>query len=180
MNEEIQEIDKLTKQTGELADSLIRYARKLQEQSQPPLNRSQDRSEHFATLLEKLMDLGAFSGVLAQEMEKERLSGHSQAHVKTLSGVTKGTDNPHEAEIELLRVSVADQRMSPNSAAQQLLTLLRPDLPVSRKIEIRENAKTAFEAGSEVFSKVKTFLRNDQRQAEQINNSEKRTISPET
>jgi hypothetical protein len=44
-----------------------------------------------------------------------------------------------EAVIKLLRASVADKTMSPVSAAEQLVKLLRTDLPVS-KIEIREKA----------------------------------------
>lgn len=177
MNEEIQEIDKLTKQTGDLADSLIRYARKLQEKSQSPLDPNQERTERFTALLEKLIDLGACSGVLAQEMEKERTRYQHRAYVNARVTVTSGTSTPQEAVIELLRASVADKTMSPDSAAEQLLKLLRTDLPVSRKIEIREKAKAAFEAGEDVVKKIKPFLRNGQRSAEQISNSKKRTIS---
>jgi hypothetical protein len=180
VNEEIQEIDKLTKQTGDLADSLIRYARKLQEQSQHALDPNQDRSECFPVLLEKLIDLGACSGVLAQEMEKERTRYQHQPYVNARVAVTGGTSTPQEAVIELLRASVADKTMSPDSAAEQLVRLLRTDLPVSRKIEIREKAKAAFEAGDDVVRKVKPFLRNGQHQAEQIRNLEKRTIDPGT
>jgi hypothetical protein len=180
MNEEIQEIDKLTKQTGDLADSLIRYARKLQAQSQNALDPNQDRSERFAVLLEKLMDLGACSGVLAQEMEKERTRYQHQAYVNARVAVTGGASTPQEAVIELLRASVADKTMSPDSAAEQLVKLLRTDLPVSRKIEIREKAKAAFEAGEDVARNVKPFLRNGERQTEQIGTSEKRTISQRT
>ena len=105
MNEEIQEIDKLTKQIGDLADSLIRYARKLQEQRRFPLDPNQERTERFTGLLEKLMDLGACSGVLAQEMERERLRYQRRAYAKARIAVTNGTSTPQEAAIELLRVS---------------------------------------------------------------------------
>jgi hypothetical protein len=37
--------------------------------------------------------------------------------------------------------------------------LLRQDLPVSRRIEIRETAKAAFEAGDDVLGKVRPFLK---------------------
>jgi hypothetical protein len=180
MNEEIQEIDKLTKQTGDLADSLIRYARKLQERSQYELDPNQHRSERFAELLQKLMDLGACSGILAQEMEKECARYQRQAYVKARVAVMSGTSTPQEAVIELLRASVADKTMSPDSAAEQLVKLLRTDLRASRKIEIREKAKAAFEAGEDVVKKVKTFLRTDQCSAEQTSNSKKRTISQRT
>ncbi len=177
MNEEIQEIDKLTKQTGDLADSLIRYARKLQEQSQHALDPNQDRSERFAVLLEKLMDLGACSGVLAQEMEKERTRYQHQAYVNARVAVTAGTSTPQEAVIELLRASVADKTMSPDSAAEQLVKLLRTDLPVSTKIEIREKAEAAFEAGQDVVRNVTPFLSNGQCSLQQISTSKKRIIS---
>jgi hypothetical protein len=59
--------------------------------------------------------------------------------------------------------------MSPDSAAEQLVKLLRPDLPASQKIEIRETAREAFEAGNDVLEKIKPFLkgattRNEQTQ----------------
>jgi hypothetical protein len=177
MDEEIQEIDRLTKQTGELADSLIQYVRKLQERSQLLLDSNQDRTERFAALLEKLIDLGACSAVLSQEMQKERLRQQRQAHVKARMGATDGSGTPPEAVIELLRVSVADKTTSPESAADELTKLLRPDLQASRKIEIRKKAKAAFEAGDDVVSKVRPFLRNSQREAEHIRNSTKPVIS---
>lgn len=42
--------------------------------------------------------------------------------------------------------------MSPDFAVEQLIKLLHPDLPVSRKIEIRETTRAAFEAGDDVVS----------------------------
>src|SRR5260370_4170036 len=73
--------------------------------------------------------------------------------------VAKGTATPQEAVVELLRVGVADKTISPDSALEQLAKLLRPDLPVSRRIEIRETAKAAFEAGADVLRKVVPFLK---------------------
>jgi hypothetical protein len=56
--------------------------------------------------------------------------------------------------------------------ACKLLDLLRSDLPVSRRIEIRETAKAAFGAGDDVFKKIKPFLKgalqNQQTRAQQM------------
>ena len=103
-----------------------------------------------------------------------------EAYVKARVAVVDGTATPQEAVIELLRVGVADKTMTPDFAVEQLAKLLRPDLPVSRRIQIREIAKAAFETGDDVVGKIKPFLRDGQRQAEQIRNSEKRTISRRT
>ena len=54
---------------------------------------------------------------------------------------------------------------------EQLANLLRQDLPVSRRIEIRETTRTAFEAGDDVVSKIRPFLKGtEQRKAEQQQN----------
>jgi hypothetical protein len=103
MTEEIQEIERLIRWSGELADSLIRLARKLHEQNQRQRPPNQERSEHFGVLLEKLMDLGACSGILAQEMEKQRIRYQQQAYVNARTAVANGTSTPQEAVIQLLR-----------------------------------------------------------------------------
>src|SRR5260221_5716927 len=80
------------------------------------------------------------------------------AGVKGRVGGLKETATPQEAVVELLRVGVTDKSMSPDFAVEQLAKLLRQDLPVSRRIEIRETAKAAFEAGDDVLGKVRPFL----------------------
>ena len=176
MNEEIQEIDRLIKQTGELSDCLIRLTRKLQEQQAGIYVQRQERSERLAAVRNKLTDLAACSGTLMHEIDQERQRHQHQAYVNARFAVTNGTSTPQEAVIELLRTSVADQTMSPDSAAEQLVKLLRPDLPASRKIEIRESARAAFEAGDDVISKVRPFLKVDQHHAGYSRNSNEQAV----
>lgn len=177
MNEEIQEIDRLIKQTGELSDCLIRLTRKLQEQQAGIyVQRGQEWSERLAAVRNKLTDLAACSGILIHEIDQERQRHQHQAYVNARVAVTNGSSTPQEAVIELLRTSVADQKMSPDSAAEQLVKLLRPDLPASRKIEIRESARAAFEAGDDVISKVRPFLKAGQHHAEHSRDSNKQAV----
>jgi hypothetical protein len=135
MNDEIQDIETLIKQSGELSDSLIRLARKLQERDRHRAQSREERAQNLATLHRKLTNL--------------------RSHIDLVNG----TATPQEAVVELLRVGVADKTISPDSAVEQLAKLLRPDLPVSRRIEIRETAKAAFEAGDDVLGKVRPFLK---------------------
>jgi len=167
MTEEIQEIERLIKQAGGLADSLIRYARKLREQSQNAPTPNQERSEGFAALLEKLMDVGACSGALSQEMEKEQNRYQRQANAKARIAVTAGTSSLQEALIELLRAEVAKKTMSQHSATEQLLKLLPSDLPASRKIEICQQVQAAFQAGDDVVSEIRPFLKGANQQQAQ-------------
>ena len=48
--------------------------------------------------------------------------------------------------------------MTPADATEQVVKLLRPDLPVSRRIQLRETTKAAFEADGDVLEKIKPFL----------------------
>jgi hypothetical protein len=57
--------------------------------------------------------------------------------------------------------------MTPAAATEQLANLLRTDLPVSKKIEIRESARAAFEAGDDAFEKIKPFLKEAAQPQEQ-------------
>src|SRR5258707_11524456 len=77
--------------------------------------------------------------------------------VRARVGVVEEAATPQEAVVELLRVGVTDKSMSPDFAVEQLAKLLRQDLPVSRRIEIRETAKAAFEAGDDVLGKVQAI-----------------------
>jgi len=59
--------------------------------------------------------------------------------------------------------------MTPTDATEQVVKLLRPDLPVSRRIQLRETTKAAFEADEDVLEKIKPFLKRavQNRQARQ-------------
>jgi hypothetical protein len=69
-----------------------------------------------------------------------------------------------EHSSKLLRAAVSDKTMSPDFAVEQLAKLLRPHLSASQKIKIRETAKAAFEAGDDVVSKIRRFLKGAQQQ----------------
>jgi hypothetical protein len=74
---------------------------------------------------------------------------------------------PHEAALELLFAAVADKAMTSERAASEIAKLLRPDLPVSRRIAIREDVKKAFEIGDDFANRIQPFLKNTIQQAEQ-------------
>jgi len=141
MTEEIHEIERLIKQSGELADSLIRLAHKLQEHNQR----------------------------LLHEIDNEQTSPHHEAYVTVRRMVASGTITPQEAAVKLLQVAVIHGTMTPADATEQVVKLLRPDLPVSRRIELRETTKAAFEADDDVLEKIKPFLKGavQNRQARQ-------------
>jgi hypothetical protein len=131
MTEEIQEIERLIKQSGELADSLIRLAQKLREQYQR----------------------------LLYEIDNEQTSPHHEAPVTVRRMVASGTITPQEAAVKLLQVGVIHGTMTPADATEQVVKLLGPNLPVSRGIELRETIKAAFEADDDVLEKMKPFLK---------------------
>jgi hypothetical protein len=141
MTEEIQEIERLIKQSGELAGSLIRLAQKLREQHQH----------------------------LLHEIDNEQTGPHHEACVTVRRMVASGTITPQEAAVKLLQIAVIHGTMTPADAASQVDKLLHPDLPVSRRIEIRETTKAAFEADDDVLEKIKPFLKGaiQNRQARQ-------------
>jgi hypothetical protein len=164
MNDETQEIERLIRQSGELANSLIRLARKLHEQSRHQAKIQEERPENLVALHKNLTDLRSYIDVVKREIGPERHYNQDETYAKARIAVIDGTAAPQEAVIELLRVGVADKTMSPDFAVEQLAKLLRPDLPVSRRIEIHETAKAAFEAGDDVVSKMRTFLSGAQQQ----------------
>jgi hypothetical protein len=144
MTEEIQEIERLIKQSGELADSLLHMVQKLREQRQR----------------------------LLHGIDNEQTGPHHEAYVTVRRMVANGTITPQEVAVKLLQVAVIHGTMTPADAAGQVAKLLRPDLPVSRKIELRETTKPAFEADDDVLEKIKPFLKgavqNQQRRQQQI------------
>jgi hypothetical protein len=159
MSDEIQDIEKLIRQSGELSDSLVRLARKLQERNRHRAQRHEERAQNLAILQRELNDLCSHIDLVNNEIGLRQYYNQDDASVKARVAVVNGTATPQEAVVELLRVGVTDKSMSPDSAVDQLAKLLRPDLPVSRRIEIRETAKAAFEAGDDVLGKVRPFLK---------------------
>jgi hypothetical protein len=159
MSDEIQDIEKLIRQSGELSDSLIRLARKLQERNRHRTQLHEERAQNLATLHRELNNLSSHIDLVNNEIGLRQYYNQDEACVKARVAVVDGTATPQEAVVELLRVGVTDKSMSPDFAVEQLAKLLRQDLPVSRRIEIRETAKAAFEAGDDVLGKVRPFLK---------------------
>jgi hypothetical protein len=176
MTDEIQEIDRLIKQSFELSDTLIRLARKLQEQTQRAAQINPEQTENLAALHAKLNDIRSRIDTVKREIGPQRY--YDWTYAKARQAVIEQTCTPQEAAIELLRVAVADKTMTPEFAVEQLVKLLRPDLPVSRKIEIRGTAKAAFETGADVVSEIRPFLRGAPAQAEQQRRVNKRSFNP--
>jgi hypothetical protein len=160
MSDEIQDIEKLIRQSGELSDSLIRLAQKLQERNRHQAQLHEERAQNRATLHRKLNDLSSHIDLVNNEIGLRQYYNQDEAYVKARAAIVDGTATPQEAAVGLLRVGVTDKSMSPDFAVEQLAKLLRPDLPVSRRIEIRETAKAAFEAGDDVLKKIKPFLKS--------------------
>jgi urease accessory protein UreF len=92
MTEEIHEIERLIKQSGELGDSLIRLAQKLQ--------------EHHQRLL--------------HEIDNEQTSPHHEAYVTVRRMVASGTITPQEAAVKLLQVAVI-HAITPADATEQVV-----------------------------------------------------------
>ena len=164
MTEDIHEIDRLIKQSSELADSLLRLARKLREQSSTRIEPTQAQSEQSTALATSLIELVSRSGEVMHEIDDDRRRRQDKAYVTVRRLVESGTITPREAAVTLVQAAVANQTMTPTAATEQVTKLLHPGLPASKKIEIRESAKTAFEAGEDVVIKVRPFLKGAQEQ----------------
>jgi hypothetical protein len=162
MTEEIQEIERLIKQSAEFADSLIRLARKLQEQSQKQVRVNEERWENLRALDKTLTDLHSYIEVAKREIGPYR---QDEADPKAHVAVLGGTATPPEAAIELLRAGVAGKKITAEAAAEQVAKSL--DLPASQRIQIRETVKAAFEAGDDVISKIRPYLKGSTQVTEQ-------------
>jgi hypothetical protein len=111
MSEDLQEIERLIKQSAEFSDSLIRLARKLQEQnkskSKTQLNREQ--AEDLHALHTKLIDLRSHIDVV-----KHELLAHRYHHVYV---------TPQKPADEGLRDGVVDRTITSQQAAQKVRDL---------------------------------------------------------
>ena len=163
MSDEIQEIERLIRQSGELADSLIRFARKIQEQKQND-RRTQVTEEHakrLASLDKRLIDVSETIDPVTDHLRTLR---YEHSYAKARQSVANETATPQEAVIKFLQAAVADRTMTPDQAVQEVTKLLRPDLSASQKIKIRETAKAAFEAGDDAAGKSRPFLKGARQQ----------------
>jgi hypothetical protein len=159
MAEEVHEIERLIKQSGELADSLLRLARKLRGQGWRAEEPTQAQSEQLAALVKTLIELASRSGEVMHEIDDDRSRRQDKAYVTVRRMVESGTITAQEAAVTLLQAEVVNRNMTPAAATEQLAKLLRPELPVSKKIEIRESARAAFDTGDDVLEKIKPFLK---------------------
>ena len=163
MSEDIQEIERLIKQSGELADSLIRFARKLQEQKQND-RRTQitdKQAQRLLALDNRLIDV---SETIDPVTDQIRTLRYEHLYAQARQSVANETATPQEAAIKFLQAAVADRTMTPDQAVQEVAKLLRPDLSTSQNIKIREAARAAFEAGDDVAGKVRPFLKGARQQ----------------
>ena len=165
MTEEIQEIERLIKQSAELGDSLIRLARKLQEKNQKQARVYEVGWENLHALDKTLTDLRSYLELAKREIEPYRQYSQDEAYPKAHVAGLGGTATPPETAIELLRASVAGKLITAGAAAEQLAKSL--DLPASRRIQIRETVKAAFEAGDDVVSKIRPCLKRSTQVTEQ-------------
>ena len=165
MTEEIQEIERLIKQSAELGHSLIRLARKLQEKNQKQARVYEEGWENLHALNKTLTDLRLYMEVAKREMDSYRHYGQDEAHAKAHTAAVGEITSPQEAAIELLRASVAGKLITAGAAAEQLAKSL--DLPASRRIQIRETVKAAFEAGDDVVGKIRPYIKRSTQATEQ-------------
>jgi hypothetical protein len=172
MSEDIQEIERLIKQSTELSDSLTRLARKLQQQNKGPY---QELADGLGALHAKLTDLHSYIDIVKREIGPQR-HYYTEGYAKARQAVAQQTATPQEAGLEVLRTAVADKTMTPEAAAEWLVKLLPAHLPASRKIEIRQTAKASLEAGDDIAGKIRPFLKNPSDQAEQKRNVNKRVF----
>jgi uncharacterized coiled-coil protein SlyX len=174
MNEDLEEIERLIKQSAELSDSLIRLVRKLQEQNERKAQINQEQVQHLGTLHAQLTDLRTHIDAVNHEIPTQR---YDQMYAEARQTVEEHALSPQEAVIEVLRAAVADKTITSEQAAAQLVSLLRADLPESRKIEIRQTAKASLEARDDIAGKIRLFLKNAPDQAEQQRKVNKRVFN---
>jgi NADPH-dependent glutamate synthase beta subunit-like oxidoreductase len=129
----------------------------LQEQNQKQARVYEERWENLRALDKTLGDLHSYIEVAKREIGPYRHYGQDEAYPKAHVAVLGGTATPPEAAIELLRAGVASKTITADAAAEQLAELL--DLPASRRIQIGETVKAAFEAGDDVISKIRPYLK---------------------
>ena len=95
MSEDIQEIERLIKQSTEFSESLIRLARKLQEQNRSNRQVTQQREQDLSALNAKLTDLRTHIDVIKGEIGPQRLC--DEAYAKARQAVVEQTATPQGA-----------------------------------------------------------------------------------
>jgi hypothetical protein len=109
MSEDLQEIERLIKQSAEFSESLIRLARKLQEQNKSKMQLNREQAEDLHALHTKLTDLRTHIDVVKRE-----LLGHRYDHADA---------TPQKPAHEGLRGGVVDRTITSEQAAQKVRDL---------------------------------------------------------
>jgi len=109
MSEDLQEIERLIKQSAEFSDSLIRLARKLQEQNKSKTQLNREQAEDLHALHTKLTDLRSHIDVV-----KHELLAHRYDHVYV---------TPQKPADEGPRDGVVDRTITSEQAAQKVRDL---------------------------------------------------------
>jgi DNA repair exonuclease SbcCD ATPase subunit len=109
MSEDVQEIERLIKQSAEFSDSLIRLARKLQEQNRSKTQLNRQQAEDLSALHAKLTDLQSHIDVLRPEIVTHR---YDHLYAKARHAVAEDAATPQEAVIHVLQAAVADKTMT--------------------------------------------------------------------
>src|SRR5258708_3628292 len=146
MSEEIAEIEKAISQASNIIETLIRLQQRLRVQEQHQFNVPRARTNQ---------EIGRYRYNHIVKAEEQRTVEQTYRNLRTAMADQALT--PHEAATQLLRAAVADKTMTPDQAATELLRLAPSELPASRKITLREAARTAFENGGNLSLITKQF-----------------------
>ena len=150
MSEDLQEIERLIRQSAEFSDSLIRFARKLQEQSKSKTQLNREQAEDLHALHTKLTDLRSHIDVVKRE-----LLGHRYDHVYA---------TPQKPADEGLRGGVVDRTITSEQAAQKVRDL---DAQLEKEYgDLLTNSASAyhlFEPSDPARSRLHELVRQDGR-----------------
>jgi hypothetical protein len=114
MSEDLQEIERLIKQSAEFSDSVIRLARKLQEQNKSKTQLNREQVEDLHALHTKLTDLRSHIDVVKRELLAHR---YDNMYAEARQAVEEHALSSQEAVIEVLRAAVADKTITSEQAA---------------------------------------------------------------
>jgi hypothetical protein len=170
MSEEIAEIEKAINQASNIIETVISLQQRLQKLEQHKVNvpRAQTNNnqlDHLSRLHAKLSELNTHISNLDQRIGRYRYNdivkteeqrAVEQTYRNLRTAVADQALTPHEAT-QLIRAAVADKTMTPDQAATEILRFAPSELPASRKIMLREAARTAFENGGNVSLITKQF-----------------------
>src|SRR5258708_5356572 len=169
MSEELAEIEKAISQASNIIETLMRLQQKIDQQQQPlfQTNSEQLVAQHtgLSRLRDKFTDLNARIDSIVQSLDPAlnrslsfRTNRDQDVRFDNPSKTTAATEKElAEQTYKNLRAAVADETMTPDQAATELLRLAPSELPASQKIVLREAARTAFENAGDPSLITKQF-----------------------